>query len=151
MTGVPWNIYPYLKPSRKCHQRYRDHKGVPQAHFLSRIVKQCTSHSHDGDPLSLIHGNAGRPKPNVLSHLRGLSSLNDVQCFRDLDQTILDCLAKLDLLYVLQFQAAAMLGSVFEQSVQPLRPDVMQAVSHARAECLDESSSAPECITQSVR
>jgi len=70
-------------------------------------------------------------------------SKSNAQHFRNLDQTIQECLAKLDLLYVLRFRAPPLLGSVFAQTMQPLRPEMVQDVTTARAGTPGASTSAP--------
>jgi len=58
----------------------------------------------------------------------------DVCCFNryGVDPSLRDCCAKIDLLYVLRFQAPPMFGSMFEDSQQPLGPDIAQNVAEAR-------------------
>jgi len=64
-----------------------------------------------------------------------------------LNQPLLECFAKIDLLYVLRYQTPPTLGSTFEQSMQPLRPDVVQAVQDTRPDPLGTLTGASGIVS----
>jgi len=81
----------------------------------------------------------------------GMASLPETIAWQQqyvvLSQPLLECFAKIDLLYVLRYQAPPTLGSTFEQSMQPLRPDVVQAMQDTRTDHLCTLSSASGTVS----
>lgn len=72
-----------------------------------------------------------------------LSEWSNKQLLPDLDQTMLECFAKLDLLHVLHFRAPPLFGSAFARTMQPPGPEMVRDVAIARAGSPGASTSAP--------
>jgi len=72
-----------------------------------------------------------------------LSNQASMGIFQNYDQAMLECITKMDLLYVLHFRSPPLFGSAFQQTMQPLRPEMMQDIANVHTRQSAASTSPP--------